>query len=63
MSAKNAGVNATGRSRTYLACSEYVNGTHTRSPNTSMNPNPSVVTSMVVRMAGSNQSASATYKA
>mmetsp|Transcript_3094 Transcript_3094/g.11679 ORF Transcript_3094/g.11679 Transcript_3094/m.11679 type:complete len:200 (+) Transcript_3094:493-1092(+) len=50
-------------SRMYRACNEYVNGTQTRSPNTNMNPNPSVVTSIVVKIAGSNHSASATYRA
>jgi hypothetical protein len=40
----------------------YVNGTHTRSPKVSMNPNPSVVISIVVKMAGSHASASKTYR-
>ena len=45
----------------YRHCKEYVNGTHTKSPNTSIKPKPSVVTSMVVKIAGSFHNASTTY--
>lgn len=46
-----------------LTCSEYMKGTHARSPKTSMNPNPSMMMSIVVRMHSSQKTLSATYSA
>mmetsp|Transcript_19576 Transcript_19576/g.48432 ORF Transcript_19576/g.48432 Transcript_19576/m.48432 type:complete len:221 (+) Transcript_19576:477-1139(+) len=63
MSARNHPSSSLGCSKIYRACSEYVKGTQTRSPKASMKPKPSVVTSMVVRIAVSNHRASTTYSA
>lgn len=46
------GPSSTGLNTKYRACKEYTKGTQARSPTESMNPKPSVVMSIVVKMAG-----------
>lgn len=63
MAAVQAGPSSTGCQARYLACKLYTNGTQTKSPTESMNPNPSLVISMVENIAGSLYKASKTYQA
>jgi len=46
------GPSSTGLNTKYRACREYTKGTQARSPTDSMNPKPSVVMSIVVKIAG-----------